>query len=466
MRIELRNTPISKRSIDTTEWSIALFVILSFTVQVFSHMIGSNSLLIIALFGIGFLSLSLNAHNTKTHLLSTSMWLGALVIITISIIRPSTYTTVFSINKYVDLFVFFAGVILLVFSGKDSRSFRSSEKIIIFFAVYYAASVWIQILLPPLYSIFLDFLPETSMRYILKGSHTGQYYTGFTANAGYTAGYIVSGFILLFCKNESTLFRKPKQLILLLFLALSLLMTGRRAHTLFLIVALAAVYVFPYRGRKFFRRIGGLVAILLVLLLCVILFWNILMEIPFFARIGSSILGFLNGEDISMGRTALYSHAWSIFRANPWFGIGWGNFRYTTIGNVTLRTEMEVHNVYLQLLTETGLVGLLLIVIPMIVMLIGSLMSIRRLTAGDRESWFTLLSFSLAYQIFFILYSLTGNPFFDPSFLMMYFFSCSIQMAYLRYRQQLTVLERRRDESFQQLLLAEKAGSDFELNAR
>lgn len=461
MSFNLRNTPISKRSIDTTELSIVLFVVLSFTVQVFSHMLGSNSLLIIALFGVGVLNLSLNAHTTKIHLLSTSMWLGALVVVAVSILRPSSYTSVFSINKYVDLFVFFAGIVLLIFSGSDSRSFRSSKKIILFFAVFYAFSVWIQILLPPLYNIFLKFLPETSMRYILKGSSTGQYYTGFTANAGYTAGYIVSGIIILFCQSKATVPDQAKKIILLLFLTLSLLMTGRRAHTLFLIIALAAIYVLPNRGRKFFHRIGALAVILLLLLLGMILFWDTLMQIPFFARIGASISGFLLGEDISMGRSGLYSHAWSIFRANPWFGIGWGNFRYTTVGKVTIRTEMEVHNVYLQLLTETGIVGLLLVMIAIIAMFISTLVSIRRLTAEDRESWFTLLGFSLAYQIFFILYSLTGNPFFDPSFLMMYFFSCSISMAFLRYRQQLTVFAGRRDEDHRQLPVTEIPGSDF-----
>lgn len=452
MSFNLRNTPISKRSIDTTELSIALFVFLSFTVQFFSHIIGSNTLLIIVLFGTGLAILLLNAHTVKIYLLSTLMWLGALVVVTVSILRPSSYTSVFSINKYVDLFVFFAGIILLIYSGRNSRSFHSSEKIILFFAVFYAFSVWIQILLPSFYNIFLNFMPETSLRYILKGSDSGQYYTGFTANAGYTAGYIASGIIILLCKGKSIVSSNIKRIILFLILTLSLLMTGRRAHTLFLIVALAVIYVIPHKGKKFFHRAGRLVLIMLVFILVVILFWDTLMQIPFFARIGASIKGFLIGEDISMGRTALYAHAWSIFRANPWFGIGWGNFRYTTIGAVTLRTEMNVHNVYLQLLTETGLVGLFLVMIPIIVMFTSTLVSIRRLRTEDRQNWFSLLNFSLAYQVFFILYSLTGNPFFDPSFLMMYFFSCSITMAFYRHRQHLKVFERKEVGDSQQFL--------------
>jgi len=140
--------------------------------------------------------------------------------------------------------------------------------------------------------------------------------------------------------------------------------------------------------------------------------------------------------DISSGRSGLYNQAWKLFLANPWFGIGRGNFRYTLIGTVTVNTAMEVHNVYLQLLCEIGILGFLLVIIPVVAMFVQTLLAIRRLKAEDKKAWFPLLSYSLAYQVFFLLYGLTGNPFFDPIFLMMYFFSGAITTAYLRFCKQ------------------------------
>ncbi len=436
MKFNLRNQPISKHRIDTTELSIALFVLLTFTVQFFSHTLGSNTLLILVLLGLGLLSLSLTAYKLKTHPLSVTMWLVPFVIVAISILRSSDYTANFSINKYVDLFVLFAGIILLLISGSDSRSFRASAKIILFFAVFYALSVWIQIFLPSLYHGFLRFLPASSKQTIIMGAKSGYYFTGFTSNAGFTAGYIICGIIILFTKSRNIVASKNKKIILLLFLSLSFLMTGRRAHTLFLLAALTANYVLPYKKRKFFRRIRLVIASVVLVLFILILFQDLLIQIPFFSRMSWTISNLSGGADISSGRRGLYAHAWNLFLANPWFGIGRGNFRFTTIGTVTINTELEVHNVYLQLLCETGILGFALIMIPIVAIFIVSLLSIRRLREEDRESWFPLLSYSLTYQVFFLLYGLTGNPFFNPSFLMMYFFSCAITTAYLRFYRQ------------------------------
>ncbi|HME04097.1 MAG TPA: O-antigen ligase family protein [Solirubrobacteraceae bacterium] len=70
------------------------------------------------------------------------------------------------------------------------------------------------------------------------------------------------------------------------------------------------------------------------------------------------------------GRNDLWTVAWKIFTEHPWVGIGASNFQLVephyallsgTLARVDLITEDPhlVHNVYLQLLTETGVIGLL-----------------------------------------------------------------------------------------------------------
>ena len=63
------------------------------------------------------------------------------------------------------------------------------------------------------------------------------------------------------------------------------------------------------------------------------------------------------GSD-AITRLMLWSTAWDEFVHAPVFGVGWGNFAAPYGGNIPLAPGLlEVHNIYLQLLAETGLVG-------------------------------------------------------------------------------------------------------------
>jgi O-antigen ligase len=61
-------------------------------------------------------------------------------------------------------------------------------------------------------------------------------------------------------------------------------------------------------------------------------------------------------------RVVLWGIAWNFFTSSPLFGVGWGNFS-TLYGSSVAGIswipagQFEVHNIYLQLLSETGLVG-------------------------------------------------------------------------------------------------------------
>jgi O-antigen ligase len=62
-------------------------------------------------------------------------------------------------------------------------------------------------------------------------------------------------------------------------------------------------------------------------------------------------------------RVLLWVTAWDLFRAAPFLGVGWGNFvglygsDLSSFSSIIPSGVFEVHNIYLQLLAETGLVG-------------------------------------------------------------------------------------------------------------
>ena len=139
----------------------------------------------------------------------------------------------------------------------------------------------------------------------------------------------------------------------------------------------------------------------------------------------------LSEDDTGNGRTFLYDLAWHLFYCHPIFGAGWGSYsKYvatTSLGAMYRDlgfSAMSAHNVYLQLLAETGVVGLLLFVVPALIAVTSSM----RRSNCCLESFVYGDSFCLwaclGVQVFFLVYCFSGNPLYDPQCYITYFTSC------------------------------------------
>ena len=119
--------------------------------------------------------------------------------------------------------------------------------------------------------------------------------------------------------------------------------------------------------------------------------------------------------DLSHGRFSLWKKGMSLFSENPVFGIGWMQFRQTD-GT----SEDYVHNTYIQWLCETGIVGFVLIIVPILIMLF---INFRQCIQFIRN--YKLIPFELRLINFVALaahgYFLALN-FIDPTFYHLYFF--------------------------------------------
>jgi O-antigen ligase len=101
------------------------------------------------------------------------------------------------------------------------------------------------------------------------------------------------------------------------------------------------------------------------------------------------------------GRLDAWTVAWRIFRAHPLIGVGLDNFtvlepRYAlssgTLSDVRVvaETPVLVHNTYLQLLVETGPIGLFAVLIVIFASLRASLLAARRFDALGRSDYANL----------------------------------------------------------------------------
>ena len=211
-----------------------------------------------------------------------------------------------------------------------------------------------------------------------------------TTAANYTAYYIPKGysFTLGGCtQTDYTLFlglavccgylvcgRKWdwKSIAAALFGALflySILIVGRRGELLGAAVCLA-ILVLALCSRTQRRKliIGGIAAGAVGFVLILVLMpW--LKQIPVLHRYVWTVEWMLKGYDITSGRTELYALAWNAFLENPLFGLGWDKF-YSVIPASFQELHgqnlvEDVHNIYLQFLCETGIVGTPLLLVPM-----------------------------------------------------------------------------------------------------
>ena len=138
-------------------------------------------------------------------------------------------------------------------------------------------------------------------------------------------------------------------------------------------------------------------------------------------------------SELTSGRTALWKKAYELFKENPVFGIGWEQF----MNNNTY--EHEVHNTYLQWLCETGVIGFILIMIPLLYMYLTTLfrtVRIRRkggtLPYGLKEMNFV----SLGMQSFFWALNLIDPSFYHQNFFCFFSFTIILEDASRRMEKQ------------------------------
>lgn len=422
----LRTSPDTMASI-----GIAFTVFNSFMVQYYVDIFHSY-VLYIAMLLLGFIAMAISTKGFFViRMESILLWYFAGIMMAYSLSRNA-----FDINTFSDLATFFQCVFICSMAGCNLDNFDKSLKVIDVFSIYYAITVWIQLLLPTIYGQFLNLMPENIQSQILT-QQANFAFTGFSSNLGFTAGHILAGILLLIAKKGNGI----KYFAKIIFLFVTLMLTGKRSSFVFLIVAIFVTYLVSTVGIKKLSRVACIVMSILLMGIILLLFKDTLSRVPVLNRIIETISGLKNGIDITSNRTVIYRHAWQLFKDNPVLGIGWGRFRSTTLGNITWVNTVEVHNIYLQLLCETGIIGFVIMIIPMIVHLIHSYRAYRyEAVCGNMKAWSSVLFYAFAYQVFFLLYGCVENALYDYNFLIMYFFACAIVVAYERKRKQNSIV--------------------------
>ena len=205
------------------------------------------------------------------------------------------------------------------------------------------------------------------------------------------------------------------------------ILTGKRALLLFPMLALLLTY---YRYRS-----GEVNFVAKYLLLAIGLGVLVLLAYFFVPQVQAVLQRFTNmGEDENiLIRYALWEEAMNAFAWEPLMGIGWFGFSDRIAPLVGGRSG-HAHNVYIQLLCETGIIGTLVLCGWMLYALLKT-MRLLRIISRDKARYPQYIRMwvfvSAAFQLYFAMYCLTENPLYDGFVYPVYYIlSMSVVSAY------------------------------------
>jgi len=283
------------------------------------------------------------------------------------------------------------------------KLYNKTIKVLFIFSFIFSFVTVISGLFPKLYLEFIvPFLPRDLKEAAISFYHNGTI-SGLTNQTGINAWFSVIGFAIAFTNYSKN--KNIKSLLHLLFYLIAILFTGKRAHLLFSLISIMFLYIKKYKN-KLKKLLTLPIIILSVFFILYLLFPDLIME-----RYINRFLPQKN-TDISANRFFLWAQAIILFIRKPFFGWGYGYFSVFSEELITGR--LNVHNVYIQILCETGLIGFFLFILSVFGFIRTSLKK-----CNFNNSDFTL---SFFMQNFFLLYCLTGNPLSDTFIYSVYIF--------------------------------------------
>ena len=237
------------------------------------------------------------------------------------------------------------------------------------------------------------------------------------------------------------------KVLLVLVVLFSLILTGKRGALIFSVFAMLVSYIICTKGAFANKLITVLFILSSMSLVIYALSFYIEGIAAAFERITAMFAVENGNSDVSNGRFKLYAIAWDFFKKSPVLGIGWREFSNQVVNFYNQDSVLrDAHNVFLQLLCETGVIGFSIFISLFISAITGTI----RLAAESAKDMLCLsdktkvvLIFSLCYQVFFLAYCITGNPLYDLETVYVYIISVGFATGiYFNHKEEIVKINR------------------------
>lgn len=306
-----------------------------------------------------------------------------------------------------------------------------------YFSFFIMLGIWLQYIFPDTFTAVAKYyLTPTYLKEVLSRRQSG-YVTGFTREVSYSALILLIsfGYCAFFQKEKGVLsyvneklFKDEKKrgiaerverYALCVLYLVTLFITGKKSQPVLALVGMAVVWFMLLKNRKHRWIVAGTLLGCVVLALASFPLWK---KLPGLSRIAEFVDGILAGEDLNKltnGRMTIYYRAVELWKEDVCMGIGWVNFR--RLGMVISRPEthwfnhFDVHNCYLQVLCETGIIGF-----TIFMGLIGYTCwaMVKKCIKNKTDD---NMRFSAYFFVFFLLYAFVEPSLYTDSYLLVFF---------------------------------------------
>ena len=342
----------------------------------------------------------------------------------------TVYIVILASSKLRPKAILFYGMCFMIFLLDDLYDSRDMLRLFYYAGILFATGSMINIFLPGVYSKYILSAFSGSGQYDrLQSWLRGTYFMvipGFANQTSFNACHFIYGIGYLTSKYFAGKRLKITEWGVLALFVICLLLTNKRGHFVFGIVTLVLCYYATASNREKGKRaliivFAGLAALL------VLYYASSYLDFGVFKKLQVTLNALENEEDITSGRTDLYAIALEYFWQKPFFGIGWDRYRFLP----EFESAISTHNIYLQLLCETGIVGITVFLAFFLKSLHRAIVNCKH-APGEKVDMVSCLC--LYMQLFFLLYGLTGNPLYDPPYYVPYFMMCAFTFSQSRWR--------------------------------
>ncbi len=278
---------------------------------------------------------------------------------------------------------------------------------------------------------------------VQKNHHAVGLSNHYSQNGIYMAISLCASFALLFMKSHKNILWK---ILLLSIVLLALILTGKRGVLIFSVFAILVTYIICKEGAFTNKLVTVLFILSSVSLVIYALSFYIEGIAAAFERISTIFWAKNENSDVSNGRFKLYAIAWNFFKESPILGIGWREFSKKVVNFYNQDSVLrDAHNVFLQLLCETGVIGFTIFISLFISAITQTIQLAVKSTKdllylSDRTK--IVLTFSLCYQVFFLAYCITGNPLYDLETVYVYIISVGFSSGiYFQHKDELATIK-------------------------
>ena len=238
------------------------------------------------------------------------------------------------------------------------------------------------------------------------------YQSGLTSHYSNNAFLMAMGSLLAFSRAITTkgIERRRWGLLTGLFFG-GLVLTQKRSHLMWAFLTLMVMYLTAGTRGKALRFFGFMAAASVAIVLAV----------RFVPGVADSLMRFTStfeSEDLAemtTGRTFLWEKAVQEWLQRPIFGNGWGSFSFEWPGG---NTTIFAHNEILQILHDTGIIGLLVFVwlsLTSLFIAARDISCLKGLLHHDYGAEISAAFFSFGFQMFCLAYSCTSGTLFQMS---------------------------------------------------